>query len=331
MASLALGVKFNPASGGTGDFVYASAVTGYVGPAATSPAMVDGRTYRYRAESADLSQWEWGFGVYTAATQTLARSTITLSSTGAKVSFSAPPMVGIVPFPADILQFDDAMSLTAAQKARAQSNLFIAPTVQSFLSGGSTGTYVSPSGVLWIEVEMVGAGGGGGGAGTGASPTVGTAGSSTTFSTLTAGGGSGGGGGGGVLYGSGGTLSGSFDDSCEGASASGAGQSTTTQGGGSGGSSYYGGAGGGAVYGANEIGHSAKANSGSGGGGGTTNVSGNAGPGGGAGAWGRKIMPAGSYSYGVGAKGTGGAAGTSGTKGGDGADGKIIVREHYGS
>src|SRR5262252_6552427 len=30
---------------------------------------VDGGTYRYRAESADLVQWEIGTGVYTAATQ----------------------------------------------------------------------------------------------------------------------------------------------------------------------------------------------------------------------------------------------------------------------
>jgi hypothetical protein len=123
MASLALGVKFNPTLGGTTDWVYASAVTGYVGPAASNPAMVDGKTYRYRAENADLSQWEWGFGAYTASSQTIARSTITLSSTGSKVSFSAPPTVGIVPFPADILQFDDAMSLTAAQQLQGRANL----------------------------------------------------------------------------------------------------------------------------------------------------------------------------------------------------------------
>lgn len=103
MASLALGVKFTATSAGTGDFVYASAVTGYVGPAATLPAMADGKIYRYRAESADLTQWEFGFGAYTAASQTIARTNITLSSTGAKVSFSAAPFVGIVPFPVDVI------------------------------------------------------------------------------------------------------------------------------------------------------------------------------------------------------------------------------------
>jgi hypothetical protein len=143
MASLALGVKFNPTLGGTTDWAYSSAVTGYVGPAASSPAMVDGRTYRYRAESADLSQWEWGYGVYTASSQTIARTTITLSSTGAKVAFSAPPAVGIVPFPADVLQFDDAMSLTAAQQDRGRQNLGI---IQTGLipSLGDLNTYTSP-------------------------------------------------------------------------------------------------------------------------------------------------------------------------------------------
>jgi hypothetical protein len=143
MASLALGVKFNPTLGGTTDWVYASAVTGYVGPAASNPAMVDGKTYRYRAESADLSQWEWGFGIYTASTQTIARTTITLSSTGAKVSFSAPPTVGIVPFPADVLQFDDAMSLTAAQQNQARLNLGINQT-GLIPSLGDLNTYTSP-------------------------------------------------------------------------------------------------------------------------------------------------------------------------------------------
>jgi hypothetical protein len=125
MASLALGVKFNPASAGTADFVYSSAVAGYVGPAATSPAMADGKTYRYRAESADLSQWEFGYGVYTAATQTIARSTIQLSSTGAKVSFTVPPQVGVTAFPADVLLFDDAMALTALQKNQARNNISV--------------------------------------------------------------------------------------------------------------------------------------------------------------------------------------------------------------
>lgn len=167
MASLALGVKFNPASGGTGDFVYASAVSGYVGPAATSPAMVDGKTYRYRAESADLSQWEWGFGVYTASTQTIARTTITLSSTGSKVSFSLAPQVGITAYPADLLLTD----------------LFAIRT-QKFTASG---TYTPDAHLLYATIECVGGGGGGGAAtGNASAESAGGGGGSGAYSRKTA-------------------------------------------------------------------------------------------------------------------------------------------------
>ena len=67
------------------------------------------------------------------------------------------------------------------------------PTVQKFTSG--SGTYTTPSGVTWIEVEMVGGGGGGSGSALD-SGTAGNGGSggNTTFGTslLNAGGGSGG-------------------------------------------------------------------------------------------------------------------------------------------
>jgi len=86
--------RFTPASSGTGDFVVSAAVTGYLTPAGASA--VNGNTYHYRAESADLSQWEVGEGVYTSGTTTLARTTIFFSSSGgAKVSFSAVPQVAL--------------------------------------------------------------------------------------------------------------------------------------------------------------------------------------------------------------------------------------------
>jgi hypothetical protein len=52
-------------------------------------------------------------------------------------------MVGIVPFPADVLQFDDAMSLTAAQQDRGRQNIGI---IQTGLipSLGDLNTYTSP-------------------------------------------------------------------------------------------------------------------------------------------------------------------------------------------
>lgn len=94
--------KFNAVSSGTGDFVVSSAVTGYQTPA--SAGAVNGAVYRYRAESADLSQWEVGYGAYTAGSTTQARTTILVSSAGgAKVSFSAAPIVGIVAVAEDML------------------------------------------------------------------------------------------------------------------------------------------------------------------------------------------------------------------------------------
>lgn len=120
MASLALGVRFNPVSAGTADFVYSGVVQGYTNPT----GLTDGHTYRYRAESGDLSQWEWGSGTWTAATSTLARTTVLLSSSGtSKISFTTAPQVSIVIFPADVLLFDDVMSLTAAQQAQARANI----------------------------------------------------------------------------------------------------------------------------------------------------------------------------------------------------------------
>jgi hypothetical protein len=54
--------RYNPTSGGTTDCTYLSAVTGYQSP--TAAGVVNTATYRYRAESADLSEWEVGYGAY---------------------------------------------------------------------------------------------------------------------------------------------------------------------------------------------------------------------------------------------------------------------------
>jgi hypothetical protein len=134
MASLALTVKFVPVSSGTGDFVYSSAVAGYKAP--SSYPMVDGKTYRYRAENATLTEWEEGSGVYTLSSGTLARTTVAFSSTGSKVSFTATPQVGITVFPADVLQFDDAMSLTSPQRDVGRKNL-------SIMSGGGLANLIA--------------------------------------------------------------------------------------------------------------------------------------------------------------------------------------------
>jgi len=91
---------FNPASGGTGDFVVSAAVTGYQTPASAGAA--NGAVYSYRAQSSDLSQWEIGFGAYATGTTTLARTTVVASSTGSKVNFSAPPSVYVTALTADL-------------------------------------------------------------------------------------------------------------------------------------------------------------------------------------------------------------------------------------
>lgn len=86
-------VKFTPASGGTGDFVYSTTVQGFVAP---GTGLTNGATYTFRSESSDLSQWELAVGTWTSASSTLARTTIIASSnSGSKVNFTSPPTVGV--------------------------------------------------------------------------------------------------------------------------------------------------------------------------------------------------------------------------------------------
>src|SRR4051812_45055411 len=72
--------RFIPTAGGTTDWTYAAAVFGYQSPALAGA--VNATVYRYRAESADLSQWEIGFGAYTTGTGVLARTTVLFNSLG---------------------------------------------------------------------------------------------------------------------------------------------------------------------------------------------------------------------------------------------------------
>ena len=202
-----------------------------------------------------------------------------------------------------------------------------APTVQRFTSG-SAQTYNTPANVRYLRVQMVGGGGGGGAV----TVNVGTAGGDTIFDTWTAIKGNGGGIGSNPTGGNGGTsgvngtgiLVNRVDGAKGGGGATNGGAAVTVSGGG-GGVSFFGGAGAGVQQAA---GTAAATNSGSGGGGGSQSA-GQAAGGGGAGEYVEFLItsPAASYTYTVGAKGTGGTAGT--VAGGDGGAGIIIVTEYY--
>ena len=97
MASLVDACVFIAASAGTGDFVVSAAKPGWRTPASASA--VNGATYRYRAYSTDLTEWEIGTGVYTSGTVTLTRAVIRASSNaGAAVNFAAAPNVALTAF-----------------------------------------------------------------------------------------------------------------------------------------------------------------------------------------------------------------------------------------
>lgn len=201
-------------------------------------------------------------------------------------------------------------------------------TKQTFTSG--SGTYTTPSSVLYLKVRMVG--GGGGGAGSGSAPSAATDGGDSTFGTLTAAkgvkgvvGAAGGAGGAGT----------NGDLNLTGGAGGAATSTVVSMMGGDGGESAFGGNGraGAATNGTANAGTAAVTNSGSGGGGASSSSSnGNSGSGGGAGAYVEKLItsPSATYSYGVGAAGSGGGAGGSGgAAGGNGGSGLIIVEEYY--
>ncbi|WP_082190590.1 hypothetical protein [Bradyrhizobium pachyrhizi] len=142
MASSFLDVcRFTASAGGTGDWSVAAAVTGY--QAMNSAGGVNGATYSYRAESADLSQWEVGFGTYTPGVETLSRTTVLFNSAGttAKINFSAAPQVAVV--------------------ALAEDLVFVRTVkVQKFTASG---TYTPSAGMIYCVIECMGGGGAGGG------------------------------------------------------------------------------------------------------------------------------------------------------------------------
>src|SRR5258708_40331283 len=92
-------IRFNPVSGGTADFVVASAASGCTTPEQASA--IDGKVYHYYAQSIDGSVWEDGFGAYIYASHKQSRTTIRLTSNNDfnKVNFALPPIVDVFPSP----------------------------------------------------------------------------------------------------------------------------------------------------------------------------------------------------------------------------------------
>lgn len=95
--------RYIPTAGGTSDWTFAAAVTGYQSP--TAAGVSNGTLYKYRAESGDLTQWEMGEGAYNTATGVLARTTVLFNNLGttAKVSFNSVPQVAIVALAEDMV------------------------------------------------------------------------------------------------------------------------------------------------------------------------------------------------------------------------------------
>lgn len=224
-----------------------------------------------------------------------------------------------------------SLGLSSAADAQIGTRIWNPPVWTSqVLTSGSGATYTTPSGARQLRITMVGGGGGGAGVSSSAGTAVaGAAGSDTIFNSIHATGGTAG-----NQFVSGGSTSagtGSATDRAQGAGG-GTGSSGSIlaagQASGAGGSSTRGGAGNSVFAIGSNAGGNAAANSGSGGGGAYNNSGGNAGAGGGAGETVMLIInsPSATYTYTVGAKGTGGA---STSNGGNGGDGIIIVNEVY--
>lgn len=343
-------VKFNTSTTGTGDITIGSVSSAaFLSPSEAGCA--DGDTVRYII--VDGTDFEEGVGTVADSVATLQRTTVTRSKVGGvagtgKLNLSGAAVVALTLAAADVLNSADVSEVGAALLAATDAdaaltelggssdgiNIFkggiTSPTTQVFKSG--SGTYITPVGVKWIKVRMVGGGAGGSGGDPTHSGGFGTNGGDTTFGTFTAGGGqrsltAG-------TAGAGGSVTGT--PNIIGISGGG-GQGTWNPSGrfvpgGNGGLTPFGGAGAGGALGGG-AGAPGVANTGGGGGGGSTAATGvDGGAGGGGGAYIETLItsPAASYSYSIGAGGSAGAAGTNGFAAGAGGSGLVIVEEYYG-
>lgn len=305
-------VCFNATTFGIGNFVVASAVTGYVVP--ESANVTDGKAYNYYARSLDGSIFEFGNGVYTIASHTLARTTIFANSNGdtSPVDFALAPIVYVFPSP--------------TAKLEATSGC---PQI-TLLTTGIAQTFNRPTYCTWMRVRMVGGGAGGAGGSSNNTAGNGSNGGNTTFGSLLAGGG-----GGGIAStqqpGPGGPASGGNIMNCAGCAGTAGGIPGQ-------GADGIGGAGGCSPFGGNGFGEQGNGvgavGYGSGGAGGyvdNASLTGAGGPGGGSGGYVEHVYsaPASSYSYTIGHGGAAGVFGTNGGYGGAGMPGAIIIESYF--
>jgi hypothetical protein len=144
MSSSLLNVcRFNPTAGGTTDWTYSSAVQGY--QSLSAAGAVNGETYSYRAESADLSQWEIGTGVYNSGTGVLTRAAVLFNSSGttSKINFSAAPQVAIVALAEDLQHRHDSASKAWGYATVSGTTLTNQKTYNMTLARTGSGTYTA--------------------------------------------------------------------------------------------------------------------------------------------------------------------------------------------
>lgn len=170
-------VKFIAASNGTGDFVVSAAALGFQTPAAAG--VLTGYAGSYRAESSDLSQWEYGVTVLTitgGTTYTFTRVVAGNSlGTTAKINFSAAPQVLLSASAEDLANASNLLTGTVAParlgsggagggaKFLADNSTFQTLTdhgVHSIVIYTGSKTITIPTGVTRAYIEMVAPGGG---------------------------------------------------------------------------------------------------------------------------------------------------------------------------
>lgn len=158
-------VKFIAASSGTGDFVVSAAALGFQTPAAAG--VPNGYAGSYRAESSDLSQWEYGTTTYNSGTTTFTRTVVGNSlGTTAKINFTAAPAVMLTASAEDLANASNLLTGTVGTgrlgSGTANSGTFLrgdstwaavtVPTqaTQSDMeAASSTTTFVSPANFKW--------------------------------------------------------------------------------------------------------------------------------------------------------------------------------------